>query len=134
MALRFPYPPSSVDTRMSYLQPITSPRQANNRILPTWGGSGSGMAGCGCQKTNPATAALGALSDNMMGGGMYDIASGPVLGVYAGLRFALVAAGAYHGYARNGSVGSAIGYGLLASVFPTISMATMAVQGIAERK
>ena len=35
---------------------------------------------------------------------------------------------------RNGSVGSAVGYGLLAAVLPTVGMITMAVQGIAEKK
>lgn len=127
--------------------PITSPNQPNNRILPTWGGAGSGM-GCGCAM-NEQQSTLSGLGSGMMIATRRQLALGDlqmvqdaavqvappyVWGLNAVLRAAFTAAGAYHGYARNGSVGSAIGYGALAAFLPTIGLVTMAVQGIAERK
>lgn len=154
MPLRYPYPQSPLDTRMDYLMPITSPNQPNNRILPTWGGAGSGM-GCGCAM-NEQQSTLSGLGSGMMiatrrqlalgdlqmvqdaavrwSGVVVQVAPPYVWGLNAVLRAAFTAAGAYHGYARNGSVGSAIGYGALAAFLPTIGLVTMAVQGIAERK
>lgn len=152
MALTYPYPSSGVDTRMNNLRPIVSPRQGSNRVLPTWGGQGSGMGSCSCQSaastpsgisgalagitgTVRAQASLGDIMfTSEQRSMMADIAPGYVWGLNAALRVGLTAAGAYHGYARNGTTGSAIGYGLLAAFVPTISMITMAVQGIAERK
>lgn len=150
MALTFPYPPSGVDTRMDYLMPITSPRQPNNRVLPTWGGSGSSLGACGCQQAASSPGALSGLgavviNQAMLGditiasqgdamAAMNAVAPSWAWGVNAVLRTALTVAGGYHGYKRNGTVGSAIGYGLLATFLPTIGMVTMAVQGIAERK
>ena len=152
MALTYPYPSSGVDTRMNYLVPITSPQQANIRVLPTWGGAGAGMGACSCQSAPRSTApaqALAGLSSLVRAQAslgdltvitpnaaalMGQVAPGYVWGISSVLRVALIAAGAYHGYARNGTAGSAVGYGLLATFLPTVGMITMAVQGIAEKK
>lgn len=147
MSLQYPYPKSPLDTRMNYLMPITSPNQPNNRVLPTWGGAGSGM-GCSCAM-NEQQSTLSGLGSGMMIATRRQLALGDlqmvqdaavqvappyVWGLNAVLRAAFTVAGGYHGYVRNGSVGSAIGYGALAAFLPTISLVTMAVQGIAERK
>jgi hypothetical protein len=42
--------------------------------------------------------------------------------------------GAYHGYKRNDSVGWAIGWSLLGSLFPVIVIPVAYAQGIGERK
>ena len=44
------------------------------------------------------------------------------------------ALGAYHGYKRNNSVGWAIGWGLLGSIFPVIVIPVAFAQGIGKRK
>ena len=44
------------------------------------------------------------------------------------------AIGAYHGYKRNDSVGWAIGWSLLGSLFPVIVIPVAYAQGIGERK
>lgn len=44
------------------------------------------------------------------------------------------ATGAYHGYKRNNSVGWAIGWALLGSIFPVITIPVSLAQGFGERK
>jgi hypothetical protein len=45
-----------------------------------------------------------------------------------------LAAGAYHGYKRNDSVGWAIGWAVLGSLFWPIALPIMFAQGFGERK
>ena len=58
----------------------------------------------------------------------------PVVVGYNLLRLALTGVGAWHGYRRNETVLSAIGYGALASFLPMVSMIVMGLQGIGEEK
>jgi hypothetical protein len=44
------------------------------------------------------------------------------------------AAGAYHGYKRNNSVGWAIGWALLGGVFPIITVPVSLAQGFGKKK
>lgn len=44
------------------------------------------------------------------------------------------AASAYHGYKRNNSIGSAVLWGVLGSIFPVITPAIAAAQGFGERR
>lgn len=50
------------------------------------------------------------------------------------IRPAGVAIGAYHGYKRHGSVGAAIGWGVLGACFPIITSAVAFAQGIDKAK
>jgi len=45
-----------------------------------------------------------------------------------------MAAGAYHGYKRNNSVGWAIGWALLGGMFPVITIPVSLAQGFGKRK
>lgn len=44
------------------------------------------------------------------------------------------AAGAYHGYKRNNSIGWAIGWSLLGAVFPIITVPVSLAQGFGKKK
>jgi hypothetical protein len=44
------------------------------------------------------------------------------------------AAGAYHGYKRNNSIGWAIGWALLGGLFPIITVPVSLAQGFGKRK
>ncbi len=50
------------------------------------------------------------------------------------LRLAAVAASAYHGYRRNNSAWSAIGWALAANLFPVVTLAIAAAEGLGKRK
>ena len=50
------------------------------------------------------------------------------------LSWAAIAAGAYHGYRRNKSVGWAIGWALAGSFFPLITTGIAVAQGFGKRK
>lgn len=50
------------------------------------------------------------------------------------LSMAGAAAGAYHGYKRNGSVGWAIGWAMLGSIFPLITGGVAVAQGFGKPK
>lgn len=52
---------------------------------------------------------------------------------YYWLSTAGMAAGAYHGYKRNDSVGWAIGWGLLGAMFPFITIPVSLAQGFGKR-
>jgi hypothetical protein len=58
---------------------------------------------------------------------------GPAHAVLALIYVTATAAGAYHGYKRNDSVGWAIGWGLAAGIFPYIALPIAAAQGFGER-
>ena len=53
---------------------------------------------------------------------------------YAVAGVAGAALGAYHGYKRNDSIGWAIGWSLLGSIFPVIVIPIAYAQGIGKRK
>jgi len=53
---------------------------------------------------------------------------------YALAGVAGAAIGAYHGYKRNDSVGWAIGWSILGSLFPVVVIPVAYAQGIGERK
>lgn len=50
------------------------------------------------------------------------------------LSAASAAASTYHGYRRHGTVGAAIGWGLLGALFPIITPAVALAQGFGKRK
>lgn len=54
--------------------------------------------------------------------------------IYGLAGIAGAAMGAYHGYKRNDSVGWAIGWALLGSVFPVITIPVSLAQGFGKRK
>lgn len=71
----------------------------------------------------------------------YDGTRGLALGEMSPLGYAWsaasilsTAAGAYHGYKRNDSVGWAIVWGLLGGLFPVITPAIAAAHGFGERR
>jgi hypothetical protein len=133
MALKYPYPTDwGMDTRMNFIPPITSPSQGSNRVLPSWGGAGTHMS-------EGVKGLAGGVGSSLTLGDITivratDIVPAWVGGAYSVLRLGLIGVGAYHGYERNQSVASSIGYGALAAFLPLIAMGTMAAQGIAERK
>lgn len=60
----------------------------------------------------------------------YDVS--PAHAVLAAIYLAATAAGAYHGYQRNDSVGWAIVWGLSAGLFPYFALPIAAAQGYGE--
>ena len=50
------------------------------------------------------------------------------------LGMAAIAAGAYHGYRRNKSVGWAVGWAVAAGFFPLITVGIAAAQGFGKKK
>lgn len=61
-------------------------------------------------------------------------AQGSALGAaYLGLGTLGTVLGAYHGYARNQSVGWAIGWALLGGAFPFVTIPVALAQGFAKR-
>ena len=56
----------------------------------------------------------------------------PISAIDGAVSTAGAAAGAYHGYKRNGSLGWAIAWGLCGSISPVITTAVAFAQGFAE--
>lgn len=54
--------------------------------------------------------------------------------IYSVFGLAAAATGAYHGYRRNESVGWAVGWFLLGSIFPFVSVPVMLAQGFGKRR
>jgi hypothetical protein len=54
--------------------------------------------------------------------------------VYQVLSFVGMAAGAYHGYKRNNSIGWAIAWGLLGGIAPVITLPVSLAQGFGKPK
>ena len=71
----------------------------------------------------------GALAGVSLGG---DVGAGTIL--WSALSLGSMALSAYHGYKRNDSVGWAIWWGFLGSVFPVLTPAIAFAQGFGQRK
>lgn len=72
-------------------------------------------------------------SDSQLSGGSLDTLKEWVSSAYPVLSAAGVAAGAYHGYKRNNSVGWAVGWALLGGMFPFITIPVSLAQGFGKR-
>lgn len=104
---------------------------------PTWGDNpnlagrarlatdGLGQTGCGCGASPDGLGKVVAVS------GLDGLGLDGALGTYASLVGA--AAGAYHGYQRNQTVGSAILWGIFGSVLPVIAIPVALAQGFGKR-
>jgi hypothetical protein len=67
--------------------------------------------------------------------GHWSWASSPLPGWYHFLGYVGAAAGTYHGYKRHrGSIGWAIGWGLLGGILPVITLPLSAAQGFGKPK
>lgn len=84
---------------------------------------------------------LGQAVDTMTGPGIQPAPSAPrtfqpspMFVVWGVLSAASSGASAYHGYKRSGSVGAAIGWGLLGAFFPVITPAVALAQGFGKPK
>lgn len=114
--------------------PRTSPRQPQNLPRPTWKGCAT------CPKPNGDLSGLGGgalrglLGLKAVGDG-YEEGTVP-RGVWVAHSLVAMlggAAGAYHGYMRNRSVGWAIWWFLMGSWFPLITVPVALAQGYAQR-
>ena len=72
------------------------------------------------------------MSPNMSGFGQDEAPMGTYAKVVYAASLAAAAAGAYHGYKRKGSVGSAVGWFFLAGFFWPIAVPVMLAQGFAQ--
>ena len=120
-----------VDTRMSFIPPITSPSQAGNRVLPSWGGAGRNMVE-GLQGFSAGVGTSLSLGDITVTS-IDDVASPLTAKLYIAGRYGVTAIGAYHGYQRTGTILGAIGYSMLASFLPLVAMGVMTSQGVGEK-
>lgn len=121
-----------LDTTMSFILPITSPAQGSNRVLPSWGGTGSpaldGLAGVG--RGVGSTLTLGDLS---LVASTPSIAPTWLMAAHSALRLAGTVLGGYHGYQRTDSIWGAIGYSALMSIVPIIGIPVIVSQGLGEK-
>ena len=98
---------------------LALPDMPQNRPLPTW----KGRLGGACLGCNPTLGATGSPTISPVFRTIWMTAS-----------IAGVGLGAYHGYRRNDSVGWAIGWALLGSIFPVITLPVMFAQGFGKPK
>ena len=78
----------------------------------------------------PTTAVRVALPNCVVALSEYDVS--PAHAVLAFIYLASTAAGAYHGYKRNDSVGWAVVWGLSSGLFPYFALPIAAAQGYGE--
>jgi len=122
------------DMTVSYAQSArTSTRYPQQLTSPTWGAIGSPTdMGPRFKPGAPSTLARKAVGMAGLGAlGAYDDLSPALRTFWTLAGVASVGVSAYHGYKRNhGSIGWAIGWGLLGGIFPIITPAIAAAQGI----
>ena len=88
------------------------------------------IGGLGIERLGQAVDSLGPASNNVQWR-----APRPLRYAYAALSVAGTTTGAYHGYRRNrGSIGWAIGWGILGGLFPFITIPVSLAQGFGKPK
>lgn len=125
------------DLAFRYRHPArTSPRQPQNLPRPTWKGvDGLNGMGCACDgNAGPKAAMRGLLGLRAIGELEEEgrMPPGTYL-AYSVLSMLGSTTGAYHGYKRNNSLGWALAWFVLGSMFPMVTIPVSLAQGFAKR-